>query len=365
MKEYYGLDAILQEGKMNSVVVMGGSFNPPTIAHLKMMQTALDAVQAQRGFFVPVSFPYLKRKMVKAGQSHLCLSDELRIRMLSAMIASDQRIRLCTDNMNDAFSDDAGIMKGIQKQFPDARIYYVAGTDKLDLLDHIAWKSDFFDRFSCILFSRDCKRATEEMDAYEHLSACRNAFIPVKSPEEIDGISSTRIREHIFHVDAVAEMLHPSVVTILKELKAENYPEEILQFRDEYDFLSNAFPAEMTFEGISYPCAESAFLASRYEDLAEKKRISSMKPEKAKQKYAAFPGNSEWVKNQDSVMEEIVRQKFSQRHDLMEKLMETGNRYLVNGGKKDSYWGVHSITWVGENRLGLILMKIRDEHRKG
>ena len=53
-----------------NIVVMGGSFNPPTAAHLKIMQTALDMVNAGTGFFIPVSFPYLKRKMMKAGQSH-------------------------------------------------------------------------------------------------------------------------------------------------------------------------------------------------------------------------------------------------------------------------------------------------------
>ena len=63
-----------------SIVVMGGSFNPPTAAHLAVMKTALDAVNARTGFFIPVGFPYLKRKMMKAGQSHLSLSSELRVR---------------------------------------------------------------------------------------------------------------------------------------------------------------------------------------------------------------------------------------------------------------------------------------------
>ena len=35
---------------MKNIVVMGGSFNPPTIAHLKLIQTALDAMNAERGY---------------------------------------------------------------------------------------------------------------------------------------------------------------------------------------------------------------------------------------------------------------------------------------------------------------------------
>ncbi len=250
---------------------MGGSFNPPTMAHLKIMQVSLDAVNAESGFFVPVSFPYLKRKMVKAGQSHLCLPNDLRLEMLEAMIASDDRIRIFTDVMSDPFSDDVGFMKLLREKYPDADIYYVAGDDKLALLDHFAEKSDFFDRFRCILFARDHDRLMEKVADYEHLAEHVNSFVPVTPPNGIEGISSTRIREHLFDIDMVSEMLHPEVIPLLKKLKMEDYPEEILQFKDEYSFLSNDHPAEITTEGISYPCVTSAFLASKSCDIKEEK----------------------------------------------------------------------------------------------
>ena len=37
------------------IVVMGGSFNPPTSAHYRLMKEAVDALEADIGFFVPVS----------------------------------------------------------------------------------------------------------------------------------------------------------------------------------------------------------------------------------------------------------------------------------------------------------------------
>ena len=48
------------------IVVLGGSFNPPTIAHYRLMKEAVDALGADLGFFVPVSDDYLKRKHVIA-----------------------------------------------------------------------------------------------------------------------------------------------------------------------------------------------------------------------------------------------------------------------------------------------------------
>lgn len=42
---------------MNRVVVMGGSFNPPTLAHLRLMEAALNAIDACQGIFVPTAHP--------------------------------------------------------------------------------------------------------------------------------------------------------------------------------------------------------------------------------------------------------------------------------------------------------------------
>lgn len=344
-----------------SVVVMGGSFNPPTIAHLKIMQKALEAVNAEKGFLVPVSFPYLKRKMVKAGQSHLCLPDDLRLSMLEAMIASDPRLEIDTGEMGEPFAITSVTMERAQKKYPGARIYFVAGADKLSLLEEFQRKWAFLARYGVIVFSRNGGELMKELAEHELLNAFQSSIVTVDPPVEVEGVSSTRIREHLFDADAVADMMHPSVLPMLRKLKKEDYPEEILQFKGDYAFLSNDYPADVTYEGIAYPCAASAFLASKFADPEQKKAIAQMPPEKAKQRYSAIPGRSDWQKCQTAVMEEVVSLKFRQHPELKEMLAATGQRRLINGSKKDTYWGVNPITWKGENRLGLILMKIRNE----
>ena len=346
-----------------NIVVMGGSFNPPTIAHFRIMQAALDLVDGEKGYFVPVSFPYLKRKMIKAGESHLCLSDGLRVRMLEAMGACDPRIRVFTEEMDKPFSDNVGLMGRIQERNPGAGVYYISGADKLELLENFAKKTDFFDRFRCILFARDCGPLREEIAGYAHLEGYQDAFILARAPEGTEHVSSTRIREHLFDIDTVADMLHPAVVSILRGLKKEDYPPEILQFRDEYAFLSNDYPAEVAFEDMAYPCAASAFLASRFDTPAERAAISCMDPVKAKQRYSGRPVSAQWEERKAAVMEQIVRLKFAQHPELLDRLRATGSLVLINGVKKDSFWGVNLATWTGENRLGQILMKIRSEEK--
>ena len=46
---------------MKKIVVLGGSFNPPTIAHEKLMEAAMKAINADLGIFVPSSDKYVTR----------------------------------------------------------------------------------------------------------------------------------------------------------------------------------------------------------------------------------------------------------------------------------------------------------------
>ena len=61
-------------------------------------------------------------------------------------------------------------------------------------------------------------------------------------------------------------------------------------------------------------------------------------------------------------MLEVVRAKFTQHDDLKAILLGTGDAKLVEHTEKDSYWGDGG-DGSGKNRLGQILMKVRDELR--
>ena len=69
---------------------------------------------------------------------------------------------------------------------------------------------------------------------------------------------------------------------------------------------------------------------------------------------------SDWEEVKNKVMYEIVLAKFTQNSDLKEKLLATGDEHLEEGNTwGDTIWG--TVDGVGENRLGKILMRVRDE----
>lgn len=58
----------------------------------------------------------------------------------------------------------------------------------------------------------------------------------------------------------------------------------------------------------------------------------------------------------------VVRAKFSQNPDLLQRLIDTGDMELTEGNRwHDRYWGVDLMSGEGENHLGIILMKVRTE----
>lgn len=349
-----------------NIVIMGGSFNPPTIAHLRIMQTALDTLRAEAGYFVPVSFPYLKRKMIRAGTGHLCLPDTLRLAMLRAMCAEDGRLHVDECELSTSFASTTQTMERFQTLFPQARIWFILGEDKLELLETMVSNHTFLPRFGAIIFSRSGGELAENLQDYELIWANREAIIMIQPPAGAEGVSSTAIRTHLFEPDAVADMLHPGVLEILRTLRSTDFPEEILEFKGNRAFLSNDYPVEIEWEGLTFPSAEAAFQASKYREAKDRQVFQRLKPQNIKQKGSQITPWPGWEEQADSIMREILRMKFTQHPELKERLLATGERRLIAGNKskKIGPWGKNLTLWEGENRLGTMLMDLRDILRK-
>jgi ribA/ribD-fused uncharacterized protein len=135
----------------------------------------------------------------------------------------------------------------------------------------------------------------------------------------------------------------------------------ITQFRGNYRWLSNFWPAEVTLDGVQYPTVEHAYQAAKSTNPEERLHILR----------AATPGEAkrlgrrvvyvrhDWAEAKLGIMEDLLRQKF--RHpQLREFLQVTAGTEIVEGNEwGDTFWGTYR--GEGENHLGRLLMKIRDE----
>lgn len=131
-------------------------------------------------------------------------------------------------------------------------------------------------------------------------------------------------------------------------------------FDGEYAFLSNYYNSPITHDGITYPTNEHFFQAMKTLNIDEKRAIAAAgTPGEAKRMGRSVTLRSDWEIIKSYYMELGLRLKF-QNPDLAAKLIATDDEELIEGNTwGDRIWGVYN--GEGENRLGKLLMKIRDE----
>ena len=134
---------------------------------------------------------------------------------------------------------------------------------------------------------------------------------------------------------------------------------------DPYGFLSNFFRSPINLDGFTWPTTEHYFQAQKFADPARQAAIRvAPTPGVAKQlAWADDTGlRSDWNAVRDDVMLIALRAKFTQHETLRGQLLATGDALLVEHTHLDSYWGDGG-DGSGQNRLGLLLMQVRDELR--
>lgn len=137
-------------------------------------------------------------------------------------------------------------------------------------------------------------------------------------------------------------------------------------FDGKFDFLSNFYPSMITDGEIWFPTVEHYYQAAKAKNKEDYKAIAAAPtPGKAKKLGREAEMRADWEEVKDDIMLEALRQKFSHKL-LKEKLLATGEERLEEGNYwHDNIWGkcycVECQNTVGQNKLGKMLMKIREE----
>ena len=130
-------------------------------------------------------------------------------------------------------------------------------------------------------------------------------------------------------------------------------------FSGKYSFLSNFYPVEVVLDGVTYPTVEHAYQAAKTDNAKQRLTIKqAITPGSAKRLGALLNLDAGWESSKVNIMRELLLQKFADVL-LRHLLLETGDAILVEGNHwGDVFWG--KCDEVGENKLGKLLMEIRD-----
>lgn len=141
----------------------------------------------------------------------------------------------------------------------------------------------------------------------------------------------------------------------------------IKSFSGTFRFLSNFWPAEVKFEDVTYPSVEHAYVAAKTLDLNLRQEIKDIpKAGKVKALGRKITIRSDWSDElRLSIMEPLVRQKFTNNPELKELLLLTGDEEIFESNHwHDIFFGqctCEKHNGEGQNHMGKIIMKVRQE----
>lgn len=143
---------------------------------------------------------------------------------------------------------------------------------------------------------------------------------------------------------------------------------------------SQWWESEFIVDGINYKTAEHYMMAEKAKlfnnDLIRKKIIVCKSPAEAKKLGRQVEGFKPdvWEAHRFEIVKNGNYHKFSQNKELLDFLLQTNNRVLVEASPVDPIWGIglaenhknalNPKEWRGLNLLGFALMEVRDKLKR-
>jgi len=132
----------------------------------------------------------------------------------------------------------------------------------------------------------------------------------------------------------------------------------INSFTGKYSFLSNMYPHSAIGKSVEhYFQAAKSTSAEDYQYV-----VDAVDGYEARARGKKILMRDDWSECKEDVMFNELGVKFYVYPSMQKMLLDTGDEELVEGNTwGDRYWGVDVRTGIGENKLGKMLMQIREE----
>ena len=199
-----------------TIVVLGGSFNPPTKAHTALLKSAVKQLNASFGIFVPSSKAYVERKMSK--QKSFAYSEEQRLSMLEAICKDNPTLRVddC-EYGDDGRGHTYDTLCKLQMKYPGYKLIFVIGADKLTIVPRWHNHDAFFKNFEFAVTHRKDIDMDKTVRSNATLAKYRSIFHEINVDDTFSNVSSTIARLYITRRDmvALAGILEPSTMQLI------------------------------------------------------------------------------------------------------------------------------------------------------
>ena len=137
------------------------------------------------------------------------------------------------------------------------------------------------------------------------------------------------------------------------------------KINERYGCFSNFAHYSFMLNGKIWMTSEHYFQAQKFVNTEYQEIIRLLdNPMKASEmgRRRDLPLREDWELVKDEIMRKAVLEKFKQNEAIRRMLLSTENKTIVEKTSKDYYWGCGE-DGSGKNRLGIILMDVREQLR--
>jgi len=168
------------------IIVFGGSFNPPTIAHYEIAKHLCNLSFCHQFLFLPVGNQYPKAELIEGFH---------RVKMLELICEHLEKAKVCTLEVDDTkVLTTYETLTKLRKQNPTKDIGFVLGADNLSKLTAWSQFQKLIKEFKIIVFKRDDINVEEIIE--EQFKLFQKQFVILEAFEEMK-VSSSLYRSNI------------------------------------------------------------------------------------------------------------------------------------------------------------------------
>jgi N-glycosidase YbiA len=162
-----------------------------------------------------------------------------------------------------------------------------------------------------------------------------------------------------------------SILVEIKAVSEQNNSENVVYFystQGEYGCFSNFSAHGFELDGKYWKTSEHYFQAQKF--VPHKEHVEAVRLAKTPKQAAEIgrdrkrPLRRDWESVKEDIMRRALIAKFKAHDDIREILLNTGEAKIVENAPGDYYWGIGK-NGSGKNRLGILLMEVREILREG
>lgn len=128
------------------------------------------------------------------------------------------------------------------------------------------------------------------------------------------------------------------------------------------NWFSNFMPCNILLRDVIWPSVENYYQAMKTTDIYKQEEIRRMTPAESKRAGRKVKVRADWENIKTEIMNSALQAKFALPH-WKEKLLSESGVIVEWNNWGDRIWGA-TLDGMGENRLGILLMEIRDNYLK-